>query len=116
MSETNERGNTIERAFYCNRERYHYDFKACRRKDGWKQYDTEQDAWYFGVWVHLEKRVIVTFAEGDETRVTCPDDLSLKAELMSMESFYGEPPPAAIGVDADGTVTQYFDPRPEVTP
>ena len=31
--------------------------------------DTDQDAWYFGVWVHPITRRVVTYAEGDVTIV-----------------------------------------------
>jgi hypothetical protein len=49
---TNERGNTVTNNFFLERDRYHYDFAVCTTDKGWAQYDTEQDAWYFGVWVH----------------------------------------------------------------
>ena len=95
------------------RDRYFYDFGECSSKNGWVQYDTYQDAWYFGVWVHPGKREILSFAEGDETRTTCENEAEYHAELASMEEFYGPPPPAAIGIDTDtGTVTEFYDIRP----
>jgi hypothetical protein len=112
--EINERGNRVERSFHLNRERYHYEFKACRPRDGWHQYDTSQDTWDFGVWVHPGKRQIVTFAEGDETVVTCPDDARLKAELDSMAVFYGQPPPAFHVIDEHGRRTEVYDERPRI--
>jgi ABC-type transport system substrate-binding protein len=66
--------------------------KKYQKEKGWKQYDTSQDAWYFGVWVHPEKRVIITYAEGDITVVRCPTNESYHAELKSMAEFYGPPP------------------------
>ena len=111
--EINSRGNRIDRSFF-HADRYHFDFHRCKAADGWKQYDTNQDAWYFGVWVNLKLREILTYAEGDITRVTCPSDDHLRAELEAMAEFYGDPPPAAIGYDMDGTRTEYYDPRPEV--
>ena len=95
-------------------ERYEYDFKLCQESDGWKQYDTDQDASYFGIWVHLEGRLVITFAEGDLSVVCCEDDAHLKAQLDSMAEFYGEPPPAFRVIDADGQQTHYFDERPTV--
>jgi len=112
-TETNERGNTIIRAFHFARERYHYDLDECKAAKGWKQYDTIQDAPYFGVWVHPERREIVTFAEGDETRVICPTAESYRAELADMAAFYGPPPPAFKTIDEDGTLTEYYDERPD---
>jgi hypothetical protein len=118
--ETNERGNTIYRnedaeSFLRIRrgeERYFYDFEALPPAQGWKQFDTSQDAWYFGVWVNLEKRMTFTYAEGDRTLVVCPDDDHLRAELKDAVEFYGDPPPAFICFDPDGTRTDVYDTRP----
>ena len=33
-------------------DRYAFDFNLCEVKNGWRQYDTGNDAWYFGIWVH----------------------------------------------------------------
>lgn len=111
-AETDANGNTVARSFLMYGERYHFDCGECAGED-WQQYDTKQDASYFGVWVNVEKRKIVTFAEGDVTRMTCPDAEHLRAELASMAEFYGPPPPAAVAFDTDGTRTEYFDARPE---
>ncbi len=109
----NEHGNTVVSQFVGPyRERYAYDLKLCPASDGWKQYDTEQDAPYFGVWVHEQRREIVTFAEGDESRVTCPTAASFRAQLASMAEFYGPPPPAFIVIDGDGNRTDVYDTRP----
>lgn len=112
MPEVNERGNTILRSFHPT-ERYQFDFKLCTKERGWKQYDTSQDAWYFGVWVHPEKRLILTYAEGDISVVKCPTEETYHAELKSMAEFYGAPPPAFVTIDyPGGQVTKYYDERP----
>jgi len=82
--ETNKNGCTIERSFNCYRERYYYDNKL----QGFDQYDTSQDAPYFGVWVNSELLQIVTFAEGDTTKVTAPNKSAFDAELSDMQEFY----------------------------
>ena len=110
----NERGNRVYRLSIGSGERYDFDFKICTPDLGWKQYDTSQDAWYFGVWVHVEKRLTVTFAEGDLTVVECPTLETFRAELEDAEKFYGDPPPMAIGIDLDGSVTEFYDERPKV--
>ncbi len=117
MSEpiTNERGNQVTRSFLLQADRYLFDFQVCSSAKGWKQFDTKQDASYFGIWVHSGTRRIVTFAEGDLSTVTCPTVESFQAELASMATFYGPPPPAAIRYDADGTRTEYYDERPTGT-
>jgi hypothetical protein len=96
--------------------RYIYDGHRCKYEDGWRQYDTSQDAWYFGVWYHTGRRVTVTYAEGDETIVVCHTEEAWKAELREMAEFYGEPPPAFRTIDTEtGQVTHYIDEnaRPE---
>ena len=89
MSEINARGARIEREFLMDAERYRFDLGECKRSDGWRQYDTVQDAPYFGVWVHPERRETVTFCEGDVTRVSCPTQAVFEAELASMAECYG---------------------------
>lgn len=112
---TNERGNHMHSAFIGDRNRYHFDFKECKSEDGWEVYSTDQDASYFGVWVHIEKRMMVTYAEGDLTVVTCPTLESFRAELKDASEFYGEVTlPSMITIDDEGKVTHYIDERPEV--
>ena len=111
--DTNERGNFVHRS-HLDGDRYQFDMDFCTEAGGWKQFDTDQDAWYFGVWVHLEKRLTCTYAEGDVIVVSCPTKESLKAELENAEEFYGAAPPFAKAFDADGTETHYFDKRPTV--
>ena len=109
----NDRGNIISRGFDHSLTRYSFDFGPCAHGSGWQQYDTSQDASYFGVWVHLEDRRIVTFAEGDITIIDCPTAESFRAELASMAEFYGPAPAAFVVYDADaGTVTEFTQDRP----
>lgn len=109
----NERGNTIHDRFHPDIDRYLFDFKICTRELGWLQFDTDQDAWYFGIWVNPEKRQVVNYAEGDISIINCPTELSYHAELRAMAEFHGEPPPMAIGIDCEtGVVTKFYDERP----
>ncbi len=113
MVETNQRGNTIHRSFHST-DRYRFDFQLCTKAKGWRQYDTNQDAWYFGVWVQPEKRKILSYAEGDISVVRCPTEESYHAELKSMAEFYGPPPPAFTVIDfPSGNITKIYDKRPE---
>jgi hypothetical protein len=102
-----------ERAFFFGRERYHYDFEKCKRTDGWKCFDTSQDAWYFGIWCNQKTLQVMTFAEGDETLETCESEAEYHEHLKAMAEAYGDPPPAFITVDDDGQVTHYIDERPK---
>ena len=84
MSETNRNGCTIIRSFHLYRERFFYDFSLI----GWENYDTPQDASYFGVWVNKNALSVITFAEGDEVRAIAPDQKAFEAELADMARFY----------------------------
>ena len=109
----NERGNIVKTyATPGIGDRYYFDFNLYAPGTGWQQYDTHQDAHYFGVWVNLEERKIATYAEGDFTLAIAPDDVHLKAELDSMADFYGPPPPAFRVIDRDGNRTDIYDKRP----
>ena len=104
-----------ERAFYLHRDRYYYDFGKCQRSDGWIQYDSKEDASYFGVWVNpATLQLLLTWAEGDETLETCESEKEYHDKLKSMAEFYGDPPPAFKTIDTEtGDVTHYFDERPK---
>lgn len=108
----NTQGNKVERWFMNDGSRYIFDTTFCP-PPAWQQYDTNQDAWYFGVWCNASTRQTFTYCEGDLVLVTCPTVESYNAELEDMARCYGDPPPAAIGIDADGAVTEYYDTRPE---
>lgn len=101
FDEINERGNGVDRSFYVFRERDYYDYKLLL--EGWHHYGTTQDAPYFGIWVHVEDRQIITFAEGDETHVTCLTEECFLAELKNMDEFYGSDFLSAMVGDAIGS-------------
>ena len=113
---TNKLGNTITDGQWLSGdggERYYFDFEVCTPEKGWRQYDTSQDAHYFGVWVNMAERMTFTYAEGDLSLVECPTVESFKAELDNMAECYGDPPPAWVAIDTDtGQVTNYYDERP----
>ena len=90
--------------------RYYFD-GLCSEGKGWLQYDTHQDAWYFGVWIHKERGLTLTYAEGDITLTVSPDEASFREELAEMDSFYGPPPPAFVcfDIEPDGKVGQRTD-------
>ncbi len=90
-------------------DRYRFDFELCPSKEGWLQYDTREDAHYFGVWVHKERRMIVTYAEGDIGVTYCPSVESFNRDIRRMNEFYDEGRIAtAIGEDG---VTVYRQDR-----
>ena len=85
-------------------ERYVFDFGICNG-GGWLQYDTDQDDWYYGVWIHREKFLTLCYAEGDVILTVSPDKEAFKVELTEMNAFHGAPPPFAVtgdGMDSSG--------------
>jgi hypothetical protein len=107
----NERGNTIFRT-HADTDRYIVDFADKFKAEGWEQYDTDQDAHYFGVWVNPRSRMVLTYAEGDWSVVTCPTKESYLAEIQSMNEFYGQGFICKV-LDQSGVMTTYCQDRAE---
>lgn len=104
----NERGAMIHQGSW-DGSRYAFDSRLASAF-GWQQYDTDQDAWYFGIWVHVRERLVFTYAEGDLLLVTCETEEIFQAELAHMAEFYGAPPPAMVVLDLSaGTETRVYD-------
>lgn len=82
----NEQGNIVFTDFF-SRDRYFFD---ARLMPGFRQFDTDQDASYFGVWVCAELLCTVTFAEGDICVVVCKDKDHYNAEIQNYIDFYDE--------------------------
>lgn len=51
---------------------------------GWEQFDTDQDAPYYGIWTSVDRMAVVHYTEGDVTLVVAPDADSFKAEVRSL--------------------------------
>lgn len=86
-NEQNARNNIIFRAFFPS-ERYLIDFSEGFLKTDWKQYDTNQDAPYFGVWVNKTSLETLTYCEGDWTLVKCLTKENFNAEIENMIECY----------------------------
>ena len=110
-----DRDNQIYRGFIMNGNRYIFDFDYCSKETGFQQYDTTQDAWYFGTWVNIKELSTVTYAEGDLIINLLESKEAMKKELERMATFQGEPPPMCIGLDLDnGVQTNFYDERPTI--
>jgi len=112
--EINEHGNRVERSFLANADRYVFDFNECTPESGWLQVDTMEDAPYFGVWVHPEKRETLSFIEGDVIRVFCADDASYNAEIADICECYQAAPGFLTINPEEGVVTQHYQDRSEL--
>ena len=108
-AEPNDRGNTIYRLCHSS-ERYLIDFADNFTAEGWEQYDTDQDAPYFGVWLNRGSRTTLTYCEGDWCLVDCPTDQSYNLEVQNANEFYGEGRIALV-IDQGGTSTEYRQDR-----
>lgn len=94
-------------------ERYGIDFADDFTSEGWLQFDTDQDAPYFGVWVNPRLFLTLTYAEGDWSLVECPDRERYNRVINTMIEFYGEGF-VAIAIDIDAkTKTTYRQDRTE---
>lgn len=92
-------------------DRYIFDL-ALRPEDGWAQWDTKDDAWYHGIWVHAKNLLIVIFAEGDHYEIECETSEEFENELRRMAEVYGDPPPAVTTYDPEtGQVTEIYQMR-----
>ena len=107
--EKNAQRNTVYRMFL-PAERYLVDFADDFTSAGWEQFDTSQDAAYFGVWLNRRLRATRTYAEGDWTLVECSDDEHYNAEVTDAIRFYDEGR-IARAIDSAGNVTDYVQDR-----
>ena len=96
----------------CDSERYVVDFADDFTTEGWKQFDTDQDAHYFGVWINPQTFQVLTYAEGDWTVTDCHNRDRYRREIERLIEFHGAGRIATV-IDADGTVTVYSQDRSE---
>lgn len=87
--DTNVSDNTVVRR-HLSADRYYFDFDADFVKDGWLQFDTGQDAWYYGVWVNPKHLWTLSYCEGDVCLVICSDVGHYNAEIREMCAFHRE--------------------------
>ncbi|MEI4935953.1 hypothetical protein [Aeromonas caviae] len=80
-------------------DRYYYDRTLLAQ--GWQQYDTDEDAWYFGIWIHTEKLETFTYAEGDTSHVIAPNVEAFSAELVRLYLYHPQAPAGFDPIDPD---------------
>ncbi|EOD53400.1 hypothetical protein [Aeromonas molluscorum] len=98
-------GGRIDRGNH-QADRYYYD--RILLAQGWQQYDTAQDAWYFGIWINTEKLETFTYAEGDTNHVIAPNVEAFRAELARLYQYHPQSP-AFICINQEvGVVTHYL--------
>ena len=80
-------GNKLTDYFDGMTERYPFDFAHCGMKSDWYQYDTTQDASYYGHWCNPVLRAFVSFVEGDILVVECETADDYRREMQAMEDW-----------------------------
>ena len=100
-------GSYLEHFFHCDSSRYQVELALNESNNGWQQWDTDQDAWYYGTWVNFSRRMIACYAEGDLYLQIALDDDTYKAEIAALRSFHGKPPVVAVAIDEEGCQTTY---------
>lgn len=63
--------------------RYAFDFGDCSTAKGYAQFDTRQDAHYYGNWVNPTTFRLVSYAEGDVTVTVCDDAAEFVAQVRT---------------------------------
>ena len=84
---TSTAGNPLEMLFVINGDRYAMDFRECGNRSDWYQYDTDQDAWYYGHWLNPVLRLMVAYVEGDIYVTTCATVDDYRRELEALDAF-----------------------------
>lgn len=70
--------------------RHAFDFSGLLGKYGWHQFDTGQDASWYGNWVNPHTLQIVSYVEGDIYLVTCENGETFFEEITEMKNFQKE--------------------------
>ena len=87
--ERNDRFNAIQRKFLPTN-RYIVDGADDLSNEGWMQFDTDQDASYFGVWVNPTRMQVLTYAEGDWSLISCSSPDRYNEEVTILCECYDE--------------------------
>lgn len=80
-------------------DRYLYDFKVLTMEKGWAQFDSAQDASYFGNWINPFERKWFTYCEGDCTLVECDDDAEFCQYVRETFAWYANRDGKRPGID-----------------
>ena len=81
--------------FFIEADRYLFDSKLAK---SYAQIDTDQDAWYFGMWACPIHKTVITYAEGDLSKTICDTDAEFIAEMQRISQW-----PSFKGVDIGWT-------------
>ena len=80
-------GAEIRRYFKINGERYAFDNKHCGMSSDWYQYDSDQDAPYYGTWINPALLAAVCYCEGDITATICGAPTQFRQWFAELEAW-----------------------------
>ena len=66
------------------------DYSVYCAKTGYVNVYTKNDASYFGIFAHADKRKVITFSEGDVFIKEAENDQEFADEIRTMVEFYGD--------------------------
>lgn len=94
-------------------DRYVVDFCPAFKSEGWIQFDTDQDASYFGFWVNPSLRRELNFTEGEWKATQHLTAEGYNASVRHSMEYYGTTP-AFVAIDIENKVqTNYMQDREE---
>ena len=76
--------------FFAEANRYVFDFDLCSSARGYAQLDTSEDAHYYGNWANPKSLKIVSYVEGDYTRIECDNVNEFVAEIRRIANWHIE--------------------------
>jgi len=91
-------------------ERYVIDFAPDFSSGGWEQFDTSQDAAYFGVWCNKRQRQTLSYSEGDWCWCKYASTAAYNVGIREMIEFHGEGF-VCKALDKEGRWTEYRQDR-----
>ena len=71
-------------------DRYEFDFKVCTPAKGFAQFDTTQDASYYGIWCNPHLFKMISYCEGDVTEQTCETAEEFVQMVREAVAWHGE--------------------------
>ena len=74
---------------FCEGDRYLYDWGPCSADKGFAQFDTDQDASYYGNWVNPFALVLFSYAEGDCATTECGSVSEFVGEVRAAVEWHG---------------------------
>ncbi len=75
---------------FCPGDRYPYDWGPCSTGKGFAQFDTAQDASYYGNWLNPFALVLFSFAEGDCDTTECGSVAEFVRETRALVAWHVE--------------------------